>query len=315
MNLLNVLTPININEEKVKFFKSKTYNPVFDYLWNKNKDICKNYFEESKYSNLVEAILNQNNSQIINAASKVFDTRLEEELLKYSKSILESKPVLPTKATWVEIKSQFENAFKQLDLKYNVKLIDEHGFFFRPKYADKLIHVSKYAELTYFSVDGEVRHELLHIIRFENGAHNNIEKSNEYLPTEEGLATYFQDYTGKFGEASLFQHAAEYAVTEVGVKFSFREMFNYLVDIGFNEELAWQRAIRHKFGFIDTSKPGDIMKPSMYFYHQQKIKSLSDDEKLRLLVGKISLADLNNFPEYRGKISKEKLVDFYKLNI
>jgi len=152
---------------------------------------------------------------------------------------------------------------------------------------------------------------MTHILRYVNGKYNKISRSTNYLPTEEGLACFMQDTYGEFGGASLFQHAAEYTVTEIALKSSLRQMFDYLCDIGFTKELAWQRAIRHKFGFVDTSQPGDIMKPSMYFYTEQQLKKLTTEELLKLFVGKISLQEINNFQEYTGLIPQNKLLSFF----
>ena len=84
------------------------------------------------------------------------------------------------------------------------------------------------------------------------------------------------------------------------------------MELGFSKELAWQRSVRHKFGFTDTKKPGDIMKPAMYFYHEQKIKALTDDERWRLFMGKIRIEELKDYPEYKGIVPLLKLKEFYQ---
>jgi hypothetical protein len=140
---------------------------------------------------------------------------------------------------------------------------------------------------------------------------NNISKSKNCLPTEEGLASYCQDFTGDNGQASLFKHAAEYTVTDIALNGSLIDATDYLQSIGFSKPLAWQRAIRHKFGWVDTSKPGDIMKPSMYFYHQQFVKKLTREQKYCLYVGKIRVDELKNYPSYQGLIPLEKLTQFF----
>jgi hypothetical protein len=313
VSLLKFLTPTNIVEERIKFFSSRKYNPVFKY--NRDFDIDGWIRRRPKYKSLVKAILAQDTEGIMKLAGSLFETELTPNTLKLARNIVKNKPVLLEGDSIHKIVESFETAFKYFDLDYQPELTNEEGFNFRPRYSEKKILIGKNLNLQYYSIDGEVKHEMLHIIRYENGKFNNIEKSAAYLPTEEGLAAYFHDYAGKNGEAALFQHAAEYLVTEIGIKSSLREMFDYLCSIGFNKELAWQRAIRHKYGFINTSEPGDIMKPSMYFYNEQKIKKLTDGEKLRLMVGRITQKELVKYPEYKGKISSEKIIEFYKLEI
>lgn len=314
MNLIKYLTPINLADEKAKFFSSSTYNPQLKYFWEETEAI-KWIGNHPELQEFINALNSQDHLQVKYIASNLFDTQLTQELLASAKQIVSIKPeVIPTEPI-AKVTEAFNQAFSFLGLnEYSVKVVDEHGFNFRPSTKDKKITVSKHLNLDFFSIDGEVKHELVHIIRYENGQHNCIPTSHDYLPTDEGLATYCQDYAGENGQASLFQHAAEYSMTEVALNGSLRDVTNYLENIGFSKELSWQRAIRHKFGFMDTSKPGDIMKPSMYFYHQQFIKKLSADEKYRLFVGKIILNQLNGFPEYIGVISLKKLKKFYIWN-
>jgi hypothetical protein len=49
------------------------------------------------------------------------------------------------------------------------------------------------------------------------------------------------------------------------------------------------------------------MKPAMYYYWEQRVKSLTSEERLRLMVGKISLGELSEYPEYRGVVAVERL--------
>lgn len=311
MNLVKYLTPINLREEKEKFFNSNSYNPQLVYDWNSEESVewkAKN----KKYQNLFDALDNQDGSKIKDIACAHFDTGLKEDFLNIAKNVVSTKPTKIQGQNVDSVTKAFSEAFQFLELsEYKLEVVDRHGFNFRPVAKERKIEVSKHLNLDFFSVDGEVKHELTHIIRYENGKFNRIKKAANYLPNEEGLATYCQDYAGENGKASLFQHAAEYTMTEVSLNGSFRDLFKYLTKIGFSEELAWQRGIRHKFGFKDTSNPGDIMKPSMYFYHQQLVKELREDEKYRLFVGKISIDQLIDFPEYRGKIPLSKLKEFY----
>ena len=78
-------------------------------------------------------------------------------------------------------------------------------------------------------------------------------------------------------------------------------------------ELSWKRASRHKFGFVDTSLAGDILKPAMYYANSAKIDNLTTNERLRLFVGKINLHQLNEYSEYIGRWPAQTLQDYFKL--
>lgn len=112
----------------------------------------------------------------------------------------------------------------------------------------------------------------------------------------------------------MFQHAAEYGASQIGIMGSLRDIYDYFIQIGFTPHLAWQRAARHKFGFTDTSRPGDFLKPATYFAYEQKVKELDKDELWRLFCGKITIADLRKYPDYAGLIPLEKLKQFYLIS-
>jgi hypothetical protein len=301
MNLLRLITPTNIAQEREKFFQSSSYNPAFKYNWPSQSD-----------DKFIQSILDQDRSLITTLALETFQVDLEESVNEAKSALINRSFDLPVE-TISEIKSAFENAFSFFGLNYQLELVDKYGFNFRPEPKNAKVVMSKHANLQFFDAEGEVKHEMVHILRYENSKFNKIEKSETYLPTEEGLASYMQDNSIN-GSASRFQHAAEYMASGVGIHGSLRDIFDYFISIGFNSELAWQRAIRHKFGFTDTSKPGDIIKPAMYFYNSIKIGKLARKDLLKLFIGKISISDLTEHSDYRGKFSVEKLRKFYGID-
>ncbi len=313
MQIVSFLTPTNLASEEQKFFSSNSYNPQLTYDWE--SPAAQKFMASDKYSTLTDALLHKNYNAAVHEAKQLFQTDIEQVVLSTATKILASPPVIESQPSVQNIISTFERAFAQLGLgEYTVEVTDQLGFNFRPNQSRKSLVMSSHAEFGYLTLVGEVKHELAHIIRYQNGLHNGIEYSKNYLPTEEGLAVFCQDYTDGGRPESQFQHAAEYAVTEVMLAGSFRAGYTYLRELGFSKNLAWQRAIRHKFGWQDTSQPGDIMKPSMYFYHAQKMRALQAVDRYRLFVGKIALDELAQYPEYSGRIPLEFLENFYQFS-
>ncbi len=310
MTLLQIITPVNIEEEREKFFSSTTYNPVFQYRWE-TEDVGKLY--QSKKSDLKRAVLSQDHKEIVRCAKAYFETEIDEDIQQLAQEYTRQTPERISEKV-EDLAEAFRKAFEFFDLDYKVILSERKGFNIRPEPKKQQIIISDSAELDFFSIDSEIKHEMTHVLRYENGCFNNIPNGKNYLPTEEGLACYMHDFYSHEGKSSLFQHAAEYIATKVGLNGSLRDIYNYLISIGFSEELAWQRSIRHKFGFKNTSEAGDIIKPAMYFYYEQRIQNLSEGEIWRLLVGKISISSLPQYPEYKGKYSLEKIQEFYKRN-
>jgi len=310
MNFFRLLTPINLDEEREKFFSSKNYNPTLKYIWSEENvtDWSEMY---SKTIPLKEAILARDHKRIVQEAKLLFETELDEKLLNYSKEIIKNKPEVNNNQGLNEIVDGFEDALDKFGIDYKISITDSEGYNIRPIHEKNEIHISKNPSQQFFKTKDILKHEMLHIVRSENSKYNNIPKSKNYLPTEEGFASFVQDYDSEIPTSSLFQHAAEYAVTEIALNGSLRNAVDYLINIGFSEDNAWKRGIRHKYGFIDTSLPGDIMKPSMYFYNAEKIKALSKKEQLRLFVGKISFKDLPDYPEYKGKFSTNEINEYF----
>lgn len=311
MNLAKLLTPTNLAQEKVKFFNSTHYHPQFIYSRYTQEEINLWLSKKPHLAVLKDAIDNQNDEVITSIATSIFGAAIEEEPLTIAKQATQQIPEKITPQSTEKIERAFASAFSLLELDYSLVITDEHGYNFRPKYSKKELHMSLYAQFEFFSIDGEIKHELLHIIRHENNVFNGYKRDHHYLHTEEGLACYFQDTYGDRGNSSLFQHAAEYLVTEVCLDGSLRDAVEFLQELGFSKELAWQRASRHKFGFHDTSLPGDIMKPSMYFYNEFRVQQLTDDERYRLLSGKLHYDSLKDVSAYKGKFSRDKLEIFF----
>ncbi len=308
MNLLKFITPLNLHSEKEKFFASSSYNPIFDYYWQGEEPIYSTYGNKL---NLMKAISEQNIPDIHKYATKQFE--IEWEHIDLAEGILKNSPKKLPSESHSQILVKFDTAFNSLGLVgYKLSIADTHGFNFRPLCHKRILQMSKYANFEYMSVDGEIRHELVHIIRYENGIFNKIPRSDHYLPTEEGLATFMQDKDDKQG-ASQYQHAAEYIASRVGLIGSLRDIYNYFRNLGFSEDLAWQRASRHKFGFVHTKEPGDILKPAMYFSNAQRIRKLSRNMILNLFRGKTSLSEIKESDIYAGLIKEEKLCSLYSL--
>lgn len=309
---LSITTPVNLETEEEKFLDSKTYNPIFHFNWEKKpmQALDKN----KNLRQLKQAIFEQDHRLTVKYARKVFQTSFDINTRDEAQRIIDSKPEYKRRVTVTSIKRAFEEAFKILDIDYEVQIALRGGFYFRPNHFKRNILISYKAELQFFTIDGAVKHELTHVIRHLNGKANDLPTTLDYLPTEEGLASYMQDFHGDRGDASLFQHAAEYNASLVGMNGSLREIFDYFRSLGFNKKIAWQRAARHKFGFSDTSKPGDIIKPAMYFHHEQKIKELSEDRRWILFSAKESQKKLSRLPEYKGIIPLDTLKQFFAHN-
>lgn len=316
MNILKFLRPINLEEEQEKFFNSHEYNPVFSYDWDSQAiDSWLSNPRQKKYAPFVSAVLKQNTADIILQGKKIFSSDIDTNTLEIAQQIVERSRQKIKDQSIQDLVAEFERVLDLFNISYTVQLSEERGFAVKPSHSNKTLTINKHLDLTYDSYEGIVRHELLHVIRSINGVYNGIEKSDFYLPTEEGLASYVQNYKGAEENYSLYQHALRYLATDVAVNGSFRDVVEYLQELGIEKNLAFRRAVRHKGGLVNTAETGDSMKSSMYFYNLQKIRKLSDLEILRLLVGKIATQELSNYPQYKGEIDSSHIISYFDLEI
>jgi hypothetical protein len=309
MNILKLITPSNLKDEKDKFLADNNYHPEFEYSWETQPLV--NDSEDPKKIALYQAVLDQDNDSITNAAKDYFSVDME---LMQQEAISDLGRNYETIAPFeiAQLIEAYEQAFIYFDLDHEIVVNDHPGYGIRPQHKERKLYISKAYSYQYMDIKGSVKHEMAHLIRYENGRFNGIKRAPDYLPTEEGLATFVQDYTPQINP-SLFQHAAEYEASRVGIKGSLRDIFDHFIDLGFTKDLAWQRAARHKFGFKDTKVPGDIIKPAMYYYNAKKLVNLNQQEIVKLFRGKISLDEALKAEEYRGRFSYHKIVDFFDL--
>lgn len=310
-SLLSLITPINLSQEKEKFLSSHRYNPIFHYNWQDNepKILPKNTTRLMLY----QSVLRQDHQSITANAKELFLTNIEPKIIASAKTDINNQKDITHSGSAKDFASLLKEAFELFNIDYTIEITQNGGFNARPDHKHKKLLISSAIKYEMFSMQGGVRHDLTHITRYLNGVYNNIKRSKNYLPTEEGLASYCQDNVVGIKDNGVVQHAIEYLASSVGVNGSLRDIYEVMRDCGMSQELAYQRAIRHKFGFVDTSQSGDIIKPAMYYYNELKVKNLSTSDKLRLFVGKIGLDQISDYREYTGIWPKELLVNYFNL--
>lgn len=303
MSYLKLITPTNLVTERARFFASKHYEPQLEYDWSE-ANIANFLTKTPQGQPLVNALLSQDEKTLTRAAADFFDVKFRPADIEFAKDLTTTIPPA-TNGTAKTYAALMRQKLQKLGIDYQVLIVDEHGFQGRPNHQKHILKLSKYLHLQFLTLDGITNHELVHIVRAINGDFNHIPISSDYLPTEEGLACLIQDELLTHPTASSFQHALEYLAANLSQTASFREIYNFLIAHGSDPENAWLRGIRQKFGLKDTSRPGGLVKSGMYFYHELLLCHLSQDELLRLFVGKISLAELPNYPQYIGQVPRD----------
>lgn len=251
MSLVQALTPINLQEEKQKFFDSNCkYNPQFKYktLATLNK-IYKYGKPKDEYLNLAKELL-----------EKAFFNRTIKEIRS-----LEGENISKQKAQTMF--NEFANANQlnnTIKLKCSEKFLGKASFY---KNTLKLRMPLWHKEKEFL---GTLYHEIgTHALRRINYLQQPffLKKKQfefkEYLYTEEGLASLHTllarnfkiDYTG----------ALNYVLCQEAQKKSFVEIFSLANQYLLDKERSWYYAVRHKRGLYNTEEGGGFTKDLIYF--------------------------------------------------
>lgn len=303
------IIPLNYLEEKERFFTKKKYNPTFKYKYQSvNFDLSKSHSSKKKlFENLISGNLKQWEIEGQKRFNCYFEIKLLEkgirEISQINSNIREKSNDLS------EIIKYSKEIFKILGIDFHLVFTNRSGFNARPLYPHKKLQISNFAILEYLNPKGLVTHELVHILRYLNTLDNGI-KSKNYLPTDEGLACYIEDFfTPDFlGKKSYIQHLADYIGCFIASKSSFLDVYEFYRSIDFSPELSYQRASRCKFGVIDTSLPGANMKIGMYYYNEMLVKQFLKEypDKLEILfLGRINLKRANKMDYQSSKYSSK----------
>jgi len=250
MSLLSDLIPVNLNEEKEKFFNDNSYNPQFIYEKEISQErLIEHGLPNQKYSELSNYIL-----------EKTFFGRNEDDL-----SMMEG-PII--------IQSYVDKAVKtflhmhQLQKKYNV--IWSSSFLSRASVNRDTLKLRLPADFRKEGLIGMMYHEIgthaLRNINYEQQPWYKHKKKfgfSNYLKTEEGLASLHSllAHTHK----SAFNSAVRYSAVIYSQKTSFAETWRMLGKYVQDPERRWMITIKQKRGLTDTSKPGGFTKDFVYF--------------------------------------------------
>lgn len=322
LDLFADVTPINILQEKEKFFSSfnngQVYNPVFTYKYTrtlldidklekafentpKNLSICQKYrshFEKEKkwiatFAQRNELHFPELISDLYLLPSYEYEL-LAQQTLKDMKITEESKNDETISAD--EARIIFEKTLQEAG--YNGWKVVQ-----KPIGAKAMVSSLK-KELTiregYRFKTSEIErlkvHEIhTHIKRYENGTKQPYALFRygfpDYLETEEGLAIYNEEVHNVLVAADLKKYALRVLACIWAQQGSLFDVYIKLREFT-TENDSWEIAMRVKRGLIDTSVKGGFYKDQLYFKGYQKVRKLSSATIEKLWIGKVGIADI-----------------------
>jgi len=280
MSWLDKVTPINLLEEKEKFFADQTYNPQFIFTEPIDQDTLYRYgLPKKEYLDLAKEILD-----------KTYFGRNEKDLIMLEGPILSQN----------EVNHKFTTFLKMHKLEERFSIVWSTAFTSRASINKNTIKLRNNAEFRKDGTIGLIYHEIgthaLRRINYEKQPwyrkKNEFGLTTDYLRTEEGLAALHSLLPKTF--FSAFNSAIRYLAIHYSQNFSFSELWQYIGAYIQDRETRWMVTFRQKRGLTDTSQPGGMTKDLVYFEGMIEVwRWLRDNEynPTNLYYGKIAHED------------------------
>ena len=312
-----VFTPINLREERKKFFESETYEPNFRYkgVKNSNENIFKKLsslklvsdidprlsdfyiqlIESKKESNdLINAV---GNNELMSEISYKKYGKPSALLFRNSARVLRGNVgkynVVKAPArknsdmlNFEEIQKIFDSVFEHFGLDgWKVQASSTgSGSSAKVGIKSRWVLLDPNIEKSKFKLKKTLVHEVgTHVLRSVNGSNSgfpplsNATLSN-YLDIEEGLATWNESDCNLLTLMGLKKKAALTYAIYIGEKLSFRQLYNSMLAV-LPKRSAFNTTYRVKRGLGDTSYPGIYSKDIVYFRGYRKVKKALEKDK------------------------------------
>jgi len=321
INVLSLVKPINLDQEKNNFLNSPTFSPRFFYktpkvdvelLRKELKSLPRNFNHPlgklfSKKIKELENILDLagaiNSSDLQTISEKIYG-KVDKMLYDKAVNYIKDNPVEEDNSKMLSYKQVVKRIEEFLDKnklgKWKIKTSEG-------KVSDiavnkgNTIFLREDIKFTENRLRAVMIHEIAtHIFRLENSKFSNYKLFESgtagYLATEEGLAIYNQKKLGiNLGEKDI-QPALHVIGIYLADEMSFLDLFHYLKDnYKVNDETAWKTCLKCKRGLIDTSKKIAFTRDLVYFDGYNKIKQYLEHEAdglKKIYIGKVGVGDL-----------------------
>lgn len=305
-----VFTPTNLEEEKIKFLESDTYNPVFKYkiVRNSNEQVLAELSQVQEVVGVdprisefyLELIKEKSRSHKLMMAVGKNEAFTDIAIEKYGrispilfrnacrairgivnnyKFLDEEKVAAQEYLEYDDIKKAFEKVLEYLGLTdwklEKSKKIAKNGVKMGIK--RKRIYVDPGIKKRSLELRKTIVHEVgTHLLRSVNGDNTGYDvfsKANvpAYLDVEEGLAMYNEELMGVMTQKDLVKRAIFVWAISIGVNMSFRDLYNAVLAVLPRKE-AFDVCYRVKRGMGDTSQPGIYPKDIVYFRGFRRIR-------------------------------------------
>lgn len=323
-DLLTLICPTNLQNEKEKFFAQKNYNPQFTYsiqqktLDKLESEIQNMYIEKTTWrfflleevreKLLLEIGLLRSVGVDLQEFLQINETIFFDSYDLSDESILEmSEGDLNVSVSFnseellsvEEIRAKFDEFLQKRKINWKVLVSDEIIPLIYVKNRERTIVLKQNLELSEFQVKRLIAHEIeTHVYRSLNGK-NLFQMASlglkNYEKTEEGLAAYNESLIYPRNKDFLERFIWRYRAILFANKHSFCDLFEYLSkNCKMASEDVWNLAVRTKRGINDTSQKGAFLKDRIYLQGYYLVKDVQEEDRRNLYKGKFSLEHLQS---------------------
>jgi alpha-L-glutamate ligase-like protein/uncharacterized protein (TIGR02421 family) len=318
LKLLYHLRPINLEEERIKFFKDFKTNPQFVYpelkfdLYSLKKELTQVQTDPTDLGKLFEKKKNEilkkiNLLEFRGFADEFTEASIDlygspdEDMLKNIDNWLKNTSVVYSQEngniTASEAKIMMDKVFAKYGLGNWEAKIKEEMVSDAIAGKNNRLFLRKGSVFTEARIESLIIHEIeTHILTAENGKAQEYELFNRglanYLETQEGLAMYNIIKQKGDEEKNLYLSVSLVLAVDLALKHSFVEVFEKMLDYKIPPERAWRNALKVKRGLEDTSEHGGFTKDLLYYKGYNQIK--------RFIAAGGEIKDL-----YRGKFNSD----------
>jgi len=277
MNLLQQLTPVNLDQEKQKFFSDQSYNPQFIYTESVDEDKLRQYPKPSQ--------------ELVKLAEKIVAKKLEDPSPSENLGRILTQAEVTEKAKLFLQLHGLENRFS---------VVWSASFLSRATMTTNALKLKTVATFRELGTAGMLFHEVgthaLRRVNYEQQPWYRKKKKygfSEYLETEEGLASLHSLLP--IPNKSLAKSAIRFLATSHSQTKSFSQLWEFLSPLISDTEERWMVVARQKRGIADTALPGTFMKDALYFSGAVKMARWLTANKFDLTLlyyGKLAVEDI-----------------------
>lgn len=241
MALITDLMPLNLQEEKEKFFHDTSYNPQFAYTRDfSNEELTKYGLPKENFFRHAQKMLETHGNYVKDDKENLSPQQVTD--LAYG--LFAKLSIPPLELIFTE-KQAGRIILKGNTLQFRLPLL-----------------LNK--EQTKNVLNHEIQtHYLRKINDKAQGLNSTVNNNEAFRRTEEGLANLHSFIQSE--EKIIKKTFVNYSASYLGQKYSFSRVFQILLEHELEPDIAWNVTLKQKRGLTDTSRPGGFTKAVVYF--------------------------------------------------